>query len=88
MFERLEEAGLRLRRDKCQLGYGAVEFLGHWVSQETNSEEAFEDRIFLTKHTHDLVERITQGQLDDQMIREAVKQIQERGRVVTGGFRK
>ena len=37
VFERLTEAGLRLRRDKCQLGYEAAEFLGHWVSRAGKS---------------------------------------------------
>ena len=33
VFERLDEAGLRLRRDKCRLGCDSVEFLGHWISR-------------------------------------------------------
>ena len=37
VFQRLEFAGLQLRKDKCRLAYRGVEFLGHWISEEGRS---------------------------------------------------
>ena len=37
VFQRLEVAGLQLRKDKCRLAYRGIEFLGHWISEEGRS---------------------------------------------------
>ena len=37
VFQKLEEAVLQLRRDKCCLGYRSIEFLGHKISEEGRS---------------------------------------------------
>ena len=36
-FQRLDAAGLQLRKDKCELGYREVEFLGHRISSTGRS---------------------------------------------------
>ena len=56
--------------------------------EETNSEENFEERIFLTGYTHTVAEQVAEGQLDDLAIRGAVRQLGETGRVAVGKFRK
>ena len=37
VFQRLEVAGLQLRKDKCRLAHRGVEFLGHWISENGRS---------------------------------------------------
>ena len=37
IFQLLEVAGLRLRKDKCGLAYRGVEFLGHFISENGRS---------------------------------------------------
>ena len=56
--------------------------------EETNSEENFEERIFLTGCTHTLAEQVVEGQLDDLAIRGAIRQLEEKGQVAVGKFRR
>ena len=37
VLQRLDMAGLQIRKDKCRLAYRGVEFLGHWVSDAGRS---------------------------------------------------
>ena len=56
--------------------------------KEVNSEEAFEDRIFLTERARGLPENITDKQLSDVVIKDTMKQIEKEGRVITWGLKK
>ena len=58
------------------------------TDEEVNSEEAFENQIFLAEGTRELPERIANELLCDDVIKDAIIQLRKERRVITGGLKK
>ena len=56
--------------------------------EEVNSEDTFEDKIYLAEEVQDLPDRIAKGQLDDEIITNALAQMRAQGEVINGPLKR